>query len=205
MFSRYSGGGGRGVAHYRLTALSITTEVFCRPDEISLPPPLSLSPSLSPPLPLCLQVFVANPSKTRPIFDILHRNKERLIDFLSKFHSDRTGAGALQEGRKELSPGIQLCAVFALPMYPLLTITLPPSPQSPPPPPHMSSLLPLPPGPHPCPSLLPLTPAVPALSFVDDDQFNEEKMYLIRQIRELNPDTYREPVATPSASGVAKA
>lgn len=49
----------------------------------------------------------------------------------------------------------------------------------------------------------PATPPAPPLT--DDDQFNEEKMYLIRQIRELNPDTYREPVATPSASGVAKA
>ena len=37
------------------------------------------------------QVFVANPNKTKPILDILLRNKEKLIDFLTKFHTDRTG------------------------------------------------------------------------------------------------------------------
>lgn len=64
------------------------------------------------------------------------------------------------------------------------------------------------PTPHslsPSPLLTHLSSFTPALPLTDDDQFNEEKMYLIRQIRELNPDTYREPVATASASGVAKA
>jgi len=37
------------------------------------------------------QVFVANPSKAKPILDILLKNKDKLIDFLSKFHTDRTG------------------------------------------------------------------------------------------------------------------
>lgn len=36
------------------------------------------------------KVFVANPSKTKPIQDILLRNREKLIDFLTKFHTDRT-------------------------------------------------------------------------------------------------------------------
>lgn len=36
------------------------------------------------------KVFVANPNKTKPILDILLRNKEKLIDFLTKFHTDRT-------------------------------------------------------------------------------------------------------------------
>ena len=35
-------------------------------------------------------MFVANPNKERPILEILLRNKERLVDFLSKFHTDRS-------------------------------------------------------------------------------------------------------------------
>lgn len=37
-----------------------------------------------------LQVFVANPNKPKPILDILLRNQEKLIDFLTKFHTDRS-------------------------------------------------------------------------------------------------------------------
>ncbi len=37
------------------------------------------------------QVFVANPNKTKPIQDILLKNKDKLVEFLSKFHEDRTG------------------------------------------------------------------------------------------------------------------
>lgn len=36
------------------------------------------------------QVFVANPNKPKPILDILLRNQEKLIDFLTKFHTDRS-------------------------------------------------------------------------------------------------------------------
>lgn len=36
------------------------------------------------------KVFVANPNKTKPIQDILLKNKDKLVDFLSKFHTDRT-------------------------------------------------------------------------------------------------------------------
>nr|ACO14798.1 Mo25 [Caligus clemensi] len=57
------------------------------------------------------KVFVANPNKPKPILDILLRNQDKLIDFLSKFHTDRS----------------------------------------------------------------------------DDDQFNDEKAYLIKQIKELKP------------------
>lgn len=35
------------------------------------------------------KVFVANPNKPRPIADILLRNKEKLVDFLTKFQTDR--------------------------------------------------------------------------------------------------------------------
>ncbi|VDP15356.1 unnamed protein product [Soboliphyme baturini] len=37
-----------------------------------------------------IKVFVANPNKPKPIADILIRNREKLVEFLSKFHSDRT-------------------------------------------------------------------------------------------------------------------
>lgn len=37
-----------------------------------------------------MQVFVANPNKPKPILDILLRNQEKLIDFLTKFHTDRS-------------------------------------------------------------------------------------------------------------------
>lgn len=36
------------------------------------------------------KVFVANPNKSKPILDILLKNKEKLVDFLTKFHTDRT-------------------------------------------------------------------------------------------------------------------
>ncbi|GAM24094.1 hypothetical protein SAMD00019534_072690 [Acytostelium subglobosum LB1] len=35
------------------------------------------------------KVFVANPNKTKPILDILSKNKEKLIVFLSQFHTDK--------------------------------------------------------------------------------------------------------------------
>ncbi|XP_022250797.1 protein Mo25-like isoform X2 [Limulus polyphemus] len=57
------------------------------------------------------KVFVANPNKPKAILDILLRNKEKLVDFLTNFHTDRS----------------------------------------------------------------------------DDEQFNDEKAYLIKQIRELKP------------------
>lgn len=37
-----------------------------------------------------LQVFVANPNKPKPILDILLRNKDKLVDFLTKFHTERS-------------------------------------------------------------------------------------------------------------------
>jgi len=36
------------------------------------------------------KVFVANPNKPKPILDILLRNQDKLVDFLTKFHTDRT-------------------------------------------------------------------------------------------------------------------
>ena len=36
------------------------------------------------------KVFVANPNKPKPILDILIRNQDKLVDFLSKFHTDRS-------------------------------------------------------------------------------------------------------------------
>lgn len=34
---------------------------------------------------------MANPNKTKPIQDILLKNKDKLVDFLTRFHADRTG------------------------------------------------------------------------------------------------------------------
>lgn len=36
------------------------------------------------------KVFVANPNKPKPILDILIRNQDKLIEFLTKFHTDRS-------------------------------------------------------------------------------------------------------------------
>lgn len=33
---------------------------------------------------------MANPNKPKPILDILLRNQEKLVDFLTKFHTDRS-------------------------------------------------------------------------------------------------------------------
>lgn len=37
------------------------------------------------------QVFVANPKKSKPVQDILLKNREKLLAFLPKFHDDRRG------------------------------------------------------------------------------------------------------------------
>ena len=39
---------------------------------------------------LFIQVFVANPNKPKPILDILLRNQDKLVEFLTKFHTDRS-------------------------------------------------------------------------------------------------------------------
>jgi len=71
-------------------------------------------------------VFVANPSKAKPILDILLKNKDKLIDFLSKFHTDRTGRHHPSLDNK--------CNLFS-----------------------------------------------------EDEQFNDEKTYLIQQVKQLQP------------------
>lgn len=35
------------------------------------------------------QVFVANPNKTEPIVELLSGNKEKLLKYLSDFHTDK--------------------------------------------------------------------------------------------------------------------
>lgn len=72
------------------------------------------------------KVFVANPNKPKPILDILLRNKEKLVEFLSKFQADRA----------------------------------------------------------------------------DDEQFNDEKAYLIKQIRELKPTAGTSESNSPSNPSV---
>lgn len=60
---------------------------------------------------IILQIFVANPNKAPPISDILNKNKEKLLQFLSSFHNDRTDdeqfndeKSALMKQIKELQP-----------------------------------------------------------------------------------------------------
>lgn len=36
------------------------------------------------------KVFVANPDKPRPILEILLRNQDKLVEFLTRFHTDRS-------------------------------------------------------------------------------------------------------------------
>ena len=40
--------------------------------------------------PQYFKVFVANPNKTPAILSILNKNKSKLVEFLSAFHTDRT-------------------------------------------------------------------------------------------------------------------
>lgn len=39
---------------------------------------------------LFLQVFVANPNKPKPILEILLRNQDKLVEFLTRFHTERS-------------------------------------------------------------------------------------------------------------------
>jgi len=47
-------------------------------------------------------VFVANPNKSKPILDILLRNQEKLVDFLTKFHTDRSEDEGFNEEEADL-------------------------------------------------------------------------------------------------------
>ena len=49
------------------------------------------------------KVFVANPNKPRPIADILLRNREKLVDFLASFHTDRTEDDQFNDEKAYLS------------------------------------------------------------------------------------------------------
>jgi calcium binding protein 39 len=46
-------------------------------------------------VPPTYQIFIANPNKTKPILDILYKNKEKLITFLGNFHNDKAGDQSL--------------------------------------------------------------------------------------------------------------
>ena len=48
------------------------------------------------------KIFIANPSKSRPVQDILFRNKTRLLTFLSSFQLDRSGDESFLEERAYL-------------------------------------------------------------------------------------------------------
>lgn len=92
---------------------SIMTRYISSPDNLKLMMTMLKDPSRNIQFEAfhVFKVFVANPNKPRPILDILLRNKDKLVDFLSRFQTDRS----------------------------------------------------------------------------DDEQFNDEKAYLVKQIRELKP------------------
>ncbi|CAB3410236.1 unnamed protein product [Caenorhabditis bovis] len=53
------------------------------------------------------KVFVANPNKPKPISDILNRNRDKLVDFLSEFHNDRTDDEQFNDEKAYLIKQIQ--------------------------------------------------------------------------------------------------
>ncbi|EPB78716.1 mo25-like protein [Ancylostoma ceylanicum] len=53
------------------------------------------------------KVFVANPNKPRPIADILLRNREKLVDFLAQFHTERTDDEQFNDEKAYLIKQIQ--------------------------------------------------------------------------------------------------
>jgi len=48
------------------------------------------------------KVFVANPNKSKAILDILMKNKDKLVEFLSKFHNDRNDDAQFGEEKNYL-------------------------------------------------------------------------------------------------------
>ncbi|KAL7750426.1 Hym1p [Sorochytrium milnesiophthora] len=48
------------------------------------------------------KVFVANPNKVKPVADILQKNKEKLVSYLSSFHNDRTDDEQFNEEKQFL-------------------------------------------------------------------------------------------------------
>lgn len=90
---------------------------------------------------ICLfqQVFVANPNKNKPILDILTKNQERLIVFLSNFHNDRHGK---KKEKKDLVNESYILAKN-----------------------HCTD----------------------DMELIDDEQFNDEKAFLLKQIQDLKP------------------
>ncbi|KAJ3069751.1 Calcium-binding protein 39 [Podochytrium sp. JEL0797] len=53
------------------------------------------------------KVFVANPNKTKPILDILQRNKDKLAAYLTQFHNDRADDETFADEKAFLVKAIQ--------------------------------------------------------------------------------------------------
>lgn len=56
---------------------------------------------------IIFQVFVANPNKPKPIAEILLRNRERLVEFLTNFHTERTDDEQFNDEKAYLIKQIQ--------------------------------------------------------------------------------------------------
>ncbi|CAK9296824.1 unnamed protein product [Gordionus sp. m RMFG-2023] len=68
------------------------------------------------------KVFVANPNKTRPVAEILIRNRDRLVEFLSKFQNDRTDDEQFNDEKAYLVKQIKELKVPNLPLTTTTTI-----------------------------------------------------------------------------------
>ncbi|RKP20235.1 calcium binding protein 39-like protein [Rozella allomycis CSF55] len=53
------------------------------------------------------KVFVANPNKTKPVLDVLFKNQEKLITFLSNFHNERSDDEQFNDEKAYLIKQIQ--------------------------------------------------------------------------------------------------
>ena len=54
------------------------------------------------------KIFVANPNKTKPVLEILQKNKDKLIAFLTQFHTDKGKRGrgrGKEKGRERVGVG----------------------------------------------------------------------------------------------------
>lgn len=60
------------------------------------------------------KVFVANPNKSQPILDILLKNQQKLLEFLPKFHTERTDDEQFNDEKLYLIKQVYLMTFFHL-------------------------------------------------------------------------------------------
>ena len=115
-----------------------------------------------PPCHPALQVFVANPNKTRPVVEILFNNKDKLLKYLDDFHNDRGGWALCGKAgpRRDVAALLSVCGGSW----------------------RAGSQL----RPSRCAGAN-CSAAVPLCPDADDEQFKEEKAVIIKEISLLQP------------------